>query len=191
MPEEGNAAQGGDKYQIRAGTRYLQPAAHAEAGLGFPAVSTKAHLPAQRWGLNELFQQFLKGWMMHWEEVNTDYNGQHSWANTLMTMPCADSFALYHGCQNPFWRGRVEPTADHICRLLVISEPKEKLFKGEDKETKKESRGFDFKAKANSTFESLWHTFCHCFVCKTSELLQVGASCILSTKLLSQHLQWN
>lgn len=48
MPEEGNAAQGGDKYQIRAGTRYLQPAAHAEAGLGFPAVSTKARLPAQR-----------------------------------------------------------------------------------------------------------------------------------------------
>lgn len=44
------------------------------------------------------------------------------------------------------------PLADHICRLLVISEPKEKLFKGEDKETKKESRGFDFKAKANSIF---------------------------------------
>lgn len=191
MPEEGNAAQGGDKYQIWAGTRYLQHAARAEAGLGFPAVSTKECLPAQRWGLNELFQQFLKGWMMRREEVNTG-NGQHSWAYTIMTMPCADSFALYHGCQNPFWRGWVEPTAHHICRLLVLSESKEQLFKGEDKEAKRKAEALILKLKQTASLRALsWHTFCHCFVCKTSELLQVGASCILCTKLLFQHLQWN
>lgn len=177
MPEEGDAAQGRDKYQVWAGTRYLLPSMHTEAGLGFPAVSTKAHLPAQRWGLNELFQQFLKGWKMRWEEVNADRNGQHSWAYTIMTMPCADSFALCNGCQNPLWRGRMEPTACCLCRLLFLSELKEQLLKGEDKETKRKAEALILKLKQTASSGALfWHTFCHCWFCKTSELLQVGAS---------------